>query len=109
MKSLRTTTMWSRTTGIQREWEERGGTIIRTTSKQHISGAMKEKDRPDWMTDGPSVVFGSLLECPYQQDQQTLCNVSFTNVALHICASLPRRFSELTVFDARLYIRVRRI
>src|SRR6266849_5561903 len=33
----------------------------------------------------------------------------FTNLAVHIRVGLPRRFSELAVFDARLYIRVRRI
>ncbi len=32
-----------------------------------------------------------------------------TNLAAHIRGALPRRFSELAVFDARLYIRVRRI
>ncbi len=32
-----------------------------------------------------------------------------TNLAVHIRVALPRRFSELAVFDARLYIRVRRI
>ena len=32
-----------------------------------------------------------------------------TNLAAHIRDALPRRFSELAVFDARLYIRVRRI
>jgi len=32
-----------------------------------------------------------------------------TNLAAHIRDALPRRFPELAVFDARLYIRVRRI
>jgi hypothetical protein len=32
-----------------------------------------------------------------------------TDLAAHICDALPRRFCELAVFDARLYIRVRRI
>jgi len=32
-----------------------------------------------------------------------------TNLAAHIRDALPRRFFELAVFDARLYIRVRRI
>jgi hypothetical protein len=32
-----------------------------------------------------------------------------TNLAAHIRDVLPRRFSELAVFNARLYIRVRRI
>jgi hypothetical protein len=32
-----------------------------------------------------------------------------TDLAAHIRDALPRRFSELAVFDARLYIRVRRI
>jgi hypothetical protein len=32
-----------------------------------------------------------------------------TNLVVHIRVSLPSRFSELAVFDARLYIRVRRI
>jgi hypothetical protein len=31
----------------------------------------------------------------------------FTNLAVHIRDALPRRFSELAVFDARLYIRIR--
>ena len=42
-------------------------------------------------------------------DQQALCDISFTNLAVHIRDALPRRFSDLAVFDARLYIRVRRI
>src|SRR5258708_21457795 len=46
--------MWSRTTGIQKEWAAGGETIIPTISKQRISGAMKKKDRPEWMTDGRS-------------------------------------------------------
>src|ERR1700732_285042 len=41
-------------------------------------------------------------------DQQTICD-SFTNLAVHIRVGLSRRFSELPVFDALLYIRVRRI
>jgi hypothetical protein len=32
-----------------------------------------------------------------------------TNLAIYIRTGLPRGFSELAVFDARLYIRVRRI
>jgi hypothetical protein len=32
-----------------------------------------------------------------------------TNLAVHIRVGLPRRVSELAVFDARFYIRVRRI
>jgi len=32
-----------------------------------------------------------------------------TNLAVHIRVDLSRRFSELAIFDARLYIRVRRI
>ena len=32
-----------------------------------------------------------------------------TNLTIHIRVDLSRRFSELAVFDARLYIRVRRI
>jgi hypothetical protein len=32
-----------------------------------------------------------------------------TNLAAHIRVDLSRRFSELAVFDARLYIRVRHI
>jgi len=46
--------MWFRTTGTQKEWEELGEMTIRITSKQRISGAMKKKDRPEWMTDGQS-------------------------------------------------------
>jgi hypothetical protein len=36
---------------------ERGGTIIRTISKQHIGGAMKKKDQPEWMTDSTTLAF----------------------------------------------------
>ena len=42
-------------------------------------------------------------------DQQTEADFSLTNLAVHIRVGLSRRFSELAVFDARLYIRVRRI
>ncbi len=36
-------------------------------------------------------------------------DVYSTCLAVHIRVGLLRRFSELTVFDARLYIRVRRV
>ena len=36
-------------TGIPKGWEDRGGMITRITFKQRISGAMKKKDRPEWM------------------------------------------------------------
>jgi hypothetical protein len=42
-------------------------------------------------------------------DQQTLCNISSLIWRFHIRVRLLRRFTELPVFDARLYIRVRRI
>jgi hypothetical protein len=41
-----------------------------------------------------------------------LCNLFMTqesSLAAHLRVALPRRFSELAVFDARLYIRVRPI
>jgi hypothetical protein len=34
-------------------WEERGGMTTQTTFRQRISGAMKKKDQPEWLTDGP--------------------------------------------------------
>jgi hypothetical protein len=56
IKSSPTTTISCRITESQKEWEERGETIIQTIFKQHISGAMKKKDRPEWMTNGRPVV-----------------------------------------------------
>ena len=41
-------------------------------------------------------------------DQQTICDRSLL-IWRFTSASTSRRFSELAVFDARLYIRVRRI
>jgi hypothetical protein len=35
------------TTGIPKEWEERGETTIRTISKQHTGGAMEKRAQPD--------------------------------------------------------------
>jgi hypothetical protein len=43
------------TIGIRRGWAAPGGMIIQITSKQHIGGAMKKKDQPEWMTDGRSL------------------------------------------------------
>jgi hypothetical protein len=51
-KNSRTTTTLSRTTRIQKEWEDPGETITRTISRQHTGGATKKKDQPEWMTDG---------------------------------------------------------
>ena len=42
-KNSRITTMWSRTTGIRREWVERGATITLTISKQYIGGVTMRK------------------------------------------------------------------
>ena len=59
---------------------------------------------------GKSSLTGLWKVCPLSaHDQQALCDISFTNLAVHIRDALPRRFSDLAVFDARLYIRVRRI
>ena len=48
-----------RTTGIPKEWAGLGEMITRKTFKQRIFGAMKKKDRPEWMTDGPGHSAGS--------------------------------------------------
>jgi len=37
------------------------------------------------------------------------CAIYRTDLTDHIRGALPRRFCELAVFDARLYIRIRRI
>ena len=47
-KSSQITTTSYQTTGIPKGWEERGGMITPTTSKQRISGAMKRKARAEW-------------------------------------------------------------
>ncbi len=41
--------------------------------------------------------------------QNEAAGAADANLAVHLRVTLPRRFSELAVFDARLYIRVRRI
>jgi hypothetical protein len=51
-KNSPTTTTSSPTTGIQKEWEERGETTIQTIFKQHTGGATEKKDQPEKMTDG---------------------------------------------------------
>ena len=43
-----------RTTGIPKEWVERGGTITLTISRQYIGGATKKKDQQGWTADGRS-------------------------------------------------------
>ncbi len=50
-KNSRTTTTSCQTTGIPKEWEEHGETIIQTIFKQHTGGAMEKRDQPEWMTD----------------------------------------------------------
>jgi hypothetical protein len=40
------------TTGIRKEWEERGGMTTRTISRQHIGGVMMKKGQADWTNDG---------------------------------------------------------
>ena len=50
--------------------------------------------------------------CTYDLSRFTgdvVVDVISVDLAAHICDALPRRFCELAVFDARLYIRVRRI
>jgi hypothetical protein len=42
-------------------------------------------------------------------DQQTLCDISLLILRLTSATPSPTRLSELAVFDARLYVRVRRI
>ena len=39
----------------QKEWAELGAMITQRISRQHISGAMKKKDQPEWTIDGRSV------------------------------------------------------
>ena len=48
-KSSPTIATSCRITDIPKEWEERGETIIRTTSKQRTGGAMKKRDQAEWM------------------------------------------------------------
>jgi len=42
------------TTGIPKEWEERGEMTTQTISKQHTGGVTEKKDQPESMTNGPS-------------------------------------------------------
>jgi hypothetical protein len=56
-KSSPTTTTSFQTTGIRKEWNERGETIIRTIFKRRTGGVTEKKDQPEWMTDGRSRVF----------------------------------------------------
>ena len=51
-KSSRPITTWSRTIGIQREWVERGETIIQIISKQYIGGVTTRRDQREWTADG---------------------------------------------------------
>jgi hypothetical protein len=44
-----------------KEWKERGETTIQTISKQPISGAMKKKDQPEWMTDGQTLEMARIM------------------------------------------------
>lgn len=45
----------SLTIRIRKEWEGRGETTIPAISRQHIGGATKKKDQPEWMSDVRSV------------------------------------------------------
>ena len=47
-KNSPTTTTLFPTTEIQREWAERGETIIRTTFKQRTGGATEKRDQQEW-------------------------------------------------------------
>jgi hypothetical protein len=42
--------MWSQTIKTLKEWEERGATTTRTTSKQRIGGAILKKGQPERLT-----------------------------------------------------------
>ena len=57
-------TISCRTIRIPKEWEELGGTTIRTTSRQPTGGVTEKKDQPEWITDGRSVdyPFGTVID-----------------------------------------------
>ena len=42
---------------IRKVWAERGEMTTQTISRQRISGAMKKKDRPEWMIEPCSAHF----------------------------------------------------
>jgi hypothetical protein len=59
-RSSRITTTSCRTTRIQKEWEERGGTIILPISKQHTGGVTKKRGQPGWMSERPISRHGTI-------------------------------------------------
>src|SRR5271156_1822099 len=56
-KSSQITTTSCQITEIRKGWEERGRMITQTISKQRISGAMKKRDRPEWMIEPCACAF----------------------------------------------------
>ncbi len=54
---------------------------------------------------------GRALKCPsfHEEGKPSFHDLYATCLAVHIRVGLLRGFCELTVFDARLYIRVRRV
>src|ERR1700722_11882171 len=48
------------TTGIPKEWDERGAMTPQTISKQHTGGVTEKKDQPESMTNGRSVISSHL-------------------------------------------------
>ena len=58
---------------------------------------------------GPPAQFSIPMTLPMSPNVYDPQNGIVINLAAHIRVDLSRRFSELAVFDARLYIRVRHI
>jgi hypothetical protein len=89
-KTSRITTTWSRTTSIRREWEDRGGTITQTISRQHIGGVTKKTGQPEWMNDGRSVF--CRRACFYNHEScNNLPELSFFGVSENVLSLFFRR------------------
>ena len=87
-------------------------TARRVSRDAFLTGVIASMERPahrttldEWSLHNPMMSESPVIRPRSANSMQH----TFTNLAVHIRVRLPRRFSELAVFYARLYIRVRRI
>jgi hypothetical protein len=88
------------------DWETKIGTQVATAAapqRQELTGRKRRRKTHLTLT-------GLLMEVAhYPPTVGNLMRHIVTDLAVNARVALPRRFSELAVFDARLYIRVRRV
>jgi hypothetical protein len=75
-KNSRTTTTLCPTTETRKGWVVLGATIIRTTSRQYIGGAMKKKDQQGWTDLRPINIQVSIEPIKYTHWNRSKCGRS---------------------------------